>query len=106
MGRPRFIGASEDRVTLKDLSEMLRSDYVVNGHRPLSKIEDCLAHLGTHFGLDRAVDITADRIKAYVVERRQKGDSQEKGTANATINRELAALKRAFNLAVKAERLS
>ena len=85
---------------------MLRSDYVINGHRSLAKIDDCLAHLRVYFGVDRVVDITADRIKEYVVERQEKGDDQEKGAANATINRELAALKRAFNLAVEAERLS
>ena len=32
-------------------------------------------------------------------------DRQEKGAANSTINRELAALKRMFVLAIKAEKL-
>ncbi len=39
------------------------------------------------------IGITTDRIKAYILQR------QEEGAENATINRELAALKRMFNLA-------
>jgi integrase len=100
MGRRRFIGPAEDRLGFEDLAEMLRSDYLVNGRRSLAKIDDCLAHLRGYFGLDRALDISADRIKRYVIER------QKESAAHATINRELAALKRAFNLAVEAERLS
>jgi len=106
MGRPRFIGQAEERVGFEDLAGMLRSDYLVNGRRSLGKIDDCLIHLRAYFGFDRAVDITTDRIKAYIVERQAKGEGQEKDAASATINRELAALKRAFNLAVQAERLS
>jgi integrase len=41
----------------------------------------------------RAVDITTDKVRAYVKKR------QEVGYSNAEINRELAALKRMFNLA-------
>jgi integrase len=41
----------------------------------------------------RAVDITTDRINAYILQR------QEEGAENGTINRELAALKRTFSLA-------
>jgi len=99
MGAPRFIGPAEERLSFEDLADMLRRDYVVNGRRSLKKIEGCLNHLRRHFGLFRGVDISADRIKAYVVERR------EEGAANATVNRELAALKRAFSLAVEEQRL-
>lgn len=45
------------------------------------------------FGGFRAVDITTDKIRLYVLKRRE--DEAE----NATINRELSALKRMFNLA-------
>ncbi len=45
------------------------------------------------FGDSRALDITEDRLASYVVHR------QQRQAANATINRELAALKRAFRLA-------
>ena len=47
------------------------------------------------FADSRAIDITEDRLNAYIVFR------QQEHAANATINRELAALKRAFRLAGK-----
>src|SRR5260370_647290 len=50
------------------------------------------AHLAEPFGETRACDLTTDRIIAYVAVR------QGTKAANATINRELAALKRMFRL--------
>jgi integrase len=47
-----------------------------------------------------AIEITKDRITAYIAHR------QEAGAAGATINRELAALKRAFSLAEDAGRVA
>jgi integrase len=49
----------------------------------------------SYFGSSRALDITANRITAYIARRR------EAGAAAATINRELSALKKAFTLAEK-----
>jgi hypothetical protein len=46
-----------------------------------------------HLGGTRACDLTTDRITAYVAAH------QAAMAANATINRELAALKRMFRLA-------
>ena len=100
MGRPQFIGPVEERVTFEDLAELVRIDYSVNQRRSADKLGCRIAHLSEAFALARAVDITADRIRAYVAER------QQTGATNATINRELAALKRAFNLAVEAQRLA
>jgi integrase len=60
-----------------------------------------LAHLTRHFGENcRAIDITADRLTAFVTAR------QGKRAANATINRSLAALKRAFALAEQAGKVA
>ena len=53
-------------------------------------------HLKEFFGEARAVEITPDRVTAYIAFR------QQEAVANATINRELAALKRMFRLAEKA----
>jgi integrase len=101
MGRPgRFIGPSQDRVTFTDLAEMVRTDYAINRFRSAEHLTCRLAHLSNYFANARAIDITSDRIQAYVAERQQSGAS------NATINRELAVLKRAFALALRAERLS
>ena len=47
-----------------------------------------ISHLRKFVGLERAIDITTDRVKAYAASR------QREGAANASINRELAGLKR------------
>lgn len=96
----KFLGPVEERLRFDDLAQMLRDDYAVNERRSTRRIEGALKHLCQAFGLDRAVDITSDRVAAYVAGRRAGG------AANATVNRELAALKRAFAIAVHAERLS
>ncbi|HKN12797.1 MAG TPA: tyrosine-type recombinase/integrase [Candidatus Binatus sp.] len=96
----RFLGQAEERLRFDDLADMLRNDYVVNNRRSLRRVKVGLKQLANYFGLDRAVDITTDRVGSYIVQRRKDG------AANATINRELSALKRAFKIAVDAERLS
>lgn len=98
--RGKFLGPAEDRLKFGDLAEIIRNEYAINGRRSGRRLEASLKQLRASFGLDRAVDITADRIAAYAVARRASG------AANATINRELAALKRMFKIAVDNERLS
>jgi integrase len=94
-----LIGPSEERMSFEDLAKMLITDYEINGKRSLESVRLSIRHLRKFFGLDRAVDITADRVAKYVRER------QREGAANGSINRELAALKRAFTLATRAGRL-
>ncbi len=98
--RGKFIGPAEERLTFKDLTEMIEADYAVNERRSARRLSGSLKNLRSYFALDRVVDISSDRVQAYV---RQRRDAK---AANATINRELAALKRAFKIAVDAERLS
>jgi integrase len=90
------------RATFADLRKMLVDDYKMNGLRSTARIETAMDHLEVVFGERLARDITADRIAAYVVERQAGGE----GAANGTINRELAALKRAFTLALRARKVS
>lgn len=54
-----------------------------------------VGHLRKFFDGYRAIDVTAATIKRYI------SHSREQGIAKATINRELAALKRMFNLSAK-----
>ena len=96
-GKP--VGNNIERTTLADLMAMLEADYRANNRR-LRVIKAPLAHLKAYFGEDcRAIEITTDRITAYTVDR------QSAGAANSTINRSLAALKRAFTLAGRAGRV-
>jgi hypothetical protein len=96
MGQGRLVGPDVERTTFDDLAEMLLTDYRVNGKRSLDRMEDAVGHLRETFSGMRALDITADRVGAYVDKR------QAEGAANATINRELAALKRMFRLGERA----
>lgn len=63
-----------------------------------ARLEISLAHLEAYFGACRALAISSDRVTAYEERRLDAGASR------STVNAELAALRRAFNLAVKARR--
>ncbi len=97
-GRPLF--AQADKVVFDDLAKDFIRDYEVNGRRSVGKAKKSVERLTEFFGGCRAVNITTQDVRAYI-EKRQRA-----GTANGSINRELAALRRAFTLAVKARTLS
>ena len=87
VGRLRFEEAAADLIT----------DYRVNGRRSLADVERrTKLHLDPFFGGRRMASLTTSHVRAYVDAR------QAAGAANASINRELAALKRMFNLAIAA----
>jgi integrase len=96
-GRPIIPRA--ERLRVEDLLADLLNDYRINDRRSLDRTELSVRHLREFFDGRRALDVTTSDVRAYVAGR------QEADAANGTINRELAALKRAFNLAVKAEKL-
>jgi hypothetical protein len=101
-GTPGFIDPrAAERVTFTDIAEMYLTDYRVNEHRSLRDATRYVHTLGGTFGLDRALDITSDRIAAYADMRRARDH-----VAPATVNRELGALRRMFSLAVKAGKLA
>ena len=78
---------------------MVLDDYKVNARKSLKRAESAVNHLKEFFGLARALDVTGDRINAYLRSR------QEAGAQNASIQYELALLKRAFTLALRAGKL-
>jgi len=98
-GTSHFIGPDAERVDFKVFAELYLTDYRINGRRSVGEAERAVRHLRGTFGLDRAVDITAARIGAYTAARLAEGHKP------ATINRELAALRRMFTLAMRAEML-
>jgi integrase len=93
-GKP--VGPSAGKATFEHLAQILLDDYRVNARSSLERVDDALGHLRGFFDGVHAVEITSDRIASYISWR------QEQGAASATINRELAALRRAFRLAQKA----
>ena len=79
----------------------LLNDYQIQGYRSRSCVERHIRlHLAPFFGGRPLVKITAIKVRAYTKAR------QAEGAANATINRELAALKRMFSLAIQARLIS
>ncbi len=85
-----------DQTRFDDLAALLLDEYRANGRKSLDRVEDAVDHLREFFAGCRAHAISTERTVAYVRHR------QDQKAANATINRELAALKRMFRLGEKA----
>jgi len=89
----RRVDPAGDRLTFDQLAAGLVNDYRANGRRTLERVEDAIGHLRATFSGYRARAIDGALVTKYVVDR------QTGGAANATVNRELAALKRMYRLA-------
>ena len=94
------LGSKVGRIRFEEAAVDILNDYRVNQRRSLNELSGRIGrHLTPHFGKRRMAAITTAEVRAFVVER------QTEGAANASINRELAALKRMFSLAVQAGKL-
>jgi integrase len=94
------------------LLDDLLADYKING-KSHSWVDDVVrVHLRPYFGAMKATTVGTDQIRAYIGKRQQPqtrtyGDKENQRTrayppaSNGTINRELALLRRAFNLGKK-----
>jgi integrase len=100
-GRGHLLGPDVERTTFEDLAEMIRDDYRINDRKSSARVDQAIAHLQQFFGLYRALNITADRVAAYI-RSRQEGD---RPVRPATIRYELSVLKRMFTLAIQAGKL-
>ncbi len=83
-----------DRLTLDDAAVMIRDDYQTNGRRSAGDLEARIAHLQKHLGGATRLG----RLTTAAVERYKKARLDEKA-APATINRDLASLRRMATLA-------
>jgi integrase len=84
-----------DRVKFEELAEDFLRDYRINQRKSLVRAERSAGHLKRFFEGYRVPDITSPKIEAYIESR------LDEGAANATINRELSALKRMLNLGAR-----
>ena len=88
-----FNGPAVDRIRIAELADDFLRDYRINKK---ASIDDAEArwrlHLEPFFGQVRATAVTSELLDQYVDHRQQEGAN------NATINRELAALKRMFHI--------
>src|SRR5712692_1944263 len=97
----RYAGPLADRVTFEELAEGLFTDYQVNGKKTLRETRVRVEkHLRPFFGGKKAHEVTTADAQTFIAKR------QAEGATNAEINRETAALKRAFNLAIQAEKIA
>lgn len=95
ISRGKLPGICFDRIHFEDLVEDYLTDYRINNKRTLDKAERCARYLFKEFEGMRATDITTPKVKKYIRKR------MDEGISNASINRELSALKRAFSLAAR-----
>jgi hypothetical protein len=109
--------AAARRTTIDALRKLVLADYCNNGYDTAARQDDAFDHLKDFLGADCPADeITSARIEEYKVWRRQQPDGRalkrqhdhlyrdkpvRMGCANATLNRELAALRHALRLAAR-----
>lgn len=91
----KYFGPVAEETTFEQLAEGLVDDYRMNLKKSLWRLEICIARLKERFEGMLANDVTTEDVRNYITDRLKDGAS------NGTINRELAALKRMFSLAVR-----
>lgn len=90
IGRP-------DRVILQQLRDLVVRQYALDGRKSVKRVKQAFAHLEEFFGAGaRVAEITKTCLDAYA-ERRLAA-----GRARATVNNELAQLRRGYRLAIEA----
>jgi integrase len=95
----RFVGPDAEKVTVAELADDVVNDYRINAKDSLDKAERSARRIKEFFGGYKAHSVGTDLVRKYIAQR------QAEGAANATINRELAFLKRGFNLGIQAEKI-
>lgn len=97
----RITKSTERKVLYSELAELVENDYEINGFRSLVDIElRHRLHILPYFGKVKAVRIGEADIGRYILHR--KGEK----ASNATVNRELANIKRAFTLGIQKKLVS
>jgi len=91
----KFVGLNVEQITFDALAQDFLNDYRVNAKKTIVSAERHVKHLEKAFKGRKAVDITTDTVNKYILKR------QNAGYTNATINRELAALKRMYSLGAR-----
>jgi integrase len=99
--RGDWLPKPKNLISFTEAAQAVVADHKVKGRRSVDAVERRLKlHLTKAFGRLRLVAITKDVIDGYILDRKKEKAS------NATINRELSLLKRAFSLAFAAEKIT
>ena len=89
----------QEKIKFDNLVSGIKEDYKLKGKRSLDTVLYCVQHLERYFGFDKAMDIGPTRVKSYQTSRKDEGASI------ATINREVAYLRRMLSIQVELENL-
>jgi len=84
-------------VKFEDMVDLIVKDYKINKKKSIGRLDNSIGHLKEYFGGMKAGKIRPSDIDDYVDMR------LEEDAMNATINRELCALRRMGNLAAEKE---
>lgn len=91
-----------NRVKFNELGELVVRDYETNGRATTVEVKRRLRlHLLPYFGGRNALEITTVDIDKFIEKRQKDKTPKDKPPTNAEINRELAIIKRGFNLALQ-----
>jgi len=91
----------QQTVRFAELAQDLLNDQQANGLRSIRDTEMRLRlHILPAFGKAKAASIDPAAIRAYIAQR------QSEGASNGSVNRELAAIRRAFTLALDSGRVA
>ena len=94
----KFAGLAIERIRMDELFEDVVEDYRLNGRRSLAQLQSRLEnHVKPDLGAIRAAEFSTASVKRYIARR-----LKDKAT-NATINRELEIVQRAFVLAAECD---
>ena len=104
----RHVSSQTGKLLFETAAADVVNDYQINGKRSIGHVERRIAlHLMPVFAGRRMMTITTADVRRFIAERQTPmlnpdGTIRRSGASNAEVNRELAILKRAFSLAIKA----
>jgi integrase len=94
----RFAGLGVERICIEELLDDVVEEYRLNRRKSLVHLNSRLKnHVRPAFGNIRAAELSTSHIRKYVAKRLSDG------AANATVNRELEIVERAYRLASECE---
>jgi integrase len=104
LGSEQFVPPKLEKLTFDELAAGVVTDYEKNERSSLPRVRRSIRYLTKFFRGQRAININGAMASEYAVLRRKRpGDEAARegistGAAIATVNRELAARRRMFNL--------
>ncbi len=92
IGQGKLPALHAEKTRFEDLARLYLQDYRINGRKTAYRAQELVNRLSIQFSAIRARLITTQHLLGYIDRRLSEG------VTSATINRELAALKRMFRL--------